>query len=172
MLPVLAGVAGFVGLMGALAIWKIDRVITVEPDQIADARLMLGLLVATFCLGIATTPLAAGLYVKMRLVEHHLIDLAMEVLRIGLLLGLLFGVGAQAKWVIVAWQHRRDLRHPDPAGGDPRHPARGAFSLVLGFGPNHAHAAEFQPVDQCSKPDHLRSARRSGAAAQPLFQRH
>ena len=102
MLPVLLGVAGFVGLMGALAIWKIDRVITVDPDQIADARLMLGLLVATFCLGIASTPLASGLYVKLRLVEHHLIDLAMELLRIGLLLGLLFGVGAQAKWVIVA----------------------------------------------------------------------
>ena len=102
MIPVLGLVALFFGLLGALAVWKIDRVITVDPANIGSARLMLGLMVATFCLSIATMPLSAGLYVKMRFVEHYLVDLSMEMLRIALLLGLLFGIGPEARWVTVA----------------------------------------------------------------------
>ena len=102
MLPVLALVAGLIGLGGALVVWNITAVVAVDPAHATDARIMLALLLVTFCLGIVTTPLCAGLYVKMRFVELHLADLAMEVVRIGLLLGLLLGVSTQAVWVVVA----------------------------------------------------------------------
>ncbi len=102
MLPILALVSAFVGLAGGLAVWKIDSVINVDAAHVDDARLMLTLLLIAFCLNIATTPLASGLYVRMRFVEQYLIDLSMEVLRIGLLLGLLLGVSVEARWVVVA----------------------------------------------------------------------
>lgn len=102
MLPVLGAVSGFVAVVGGLAVWNIASIIKVDPAHVDDARLMLSLLLATFCFGIATTPIASGLYVKMRFVEQYLIDLGMEVLRIAVLLLLLLGVSTQARWVVVA----------------------------------------------------------------------
>jgi len=102
MLPVLGAVALVIGALGILGVIFIETIIVVEPQYVFSARLMLGLLVLTLCVAIFTTPLAAGLYVRMRFVELNLITLATEATRGGLLVALLFYAGPRAHWVMVS----------------------------------------------------------------------
>lgn len=102
MLPVLGAVALFLGAGGALIVVYIDQVIKVEPAYLRDAQVMMSLLVLTLCVSIVTTPLCAGLYVRMRFVELNLVKLGTEVFRVIVLMSLLVGIGPQALWVVVA----------------------------------------------------------------------
>lgn len=102
MLPVLGTVVLAIAALGTLAVIHIDTVIVVDPEYLFSARLMLGLLVLTLCVAIFTTPLTAGLYVKMRFVELNLITLATEATRGGLLVALLYFAGPRAHWVVVS----------------------------------------------------------------------
>jgi O-antigen/teichoic acid export membrane protein len=102
MLPVLLGGALLIALAGALAVWRIDLIINVDAAYLGDARLMFALLLVTLCLNLALSPFSMGLYVDMRFVTVNLIRLGCEVLRIAVLLGLLFAIGTEARWVVVA----------------------------------------------------------------------
>lgn len=102
MLPVLGGVAAVIGGLGILGVIYIDTIVVVDPQYIFSARLMLGLLIFTLCVAIFTTPLCAGLYVRMRFVELNLITLGTEATRGGLLVALLFYAGPRAHWVVVS----------------------------------------------------------------------
>lgn len=102
MLPVLGGVAAVLLACGLFAAGRIDSFIVVDPLYRDDAQLMLMLLMVSLCVEVATTPLRVGLYVRMRFVEQNLIQLFTELLRVGILLGLLFGVSTRALWVVVA----------------------------------------------------------------------
>jgi len=102
MLPVLGTVALCIGLGGAVVVAFIDQVIRVEPQYIDDARVMFSLLVFTLCVSIFTTPLCAGLYVRMRFVELNLVGLGAEVFKVITLMTLLIGIGPKALWVVVA----------------------------------------------------------------------
>lgn len=102
MLPVLALVALVLAVAGAVAIRHIDSLILVDPAFIGSARVMLALLVVTLCVSIVTTPICAGLYVRMRFVELNLIELGTELIRMAVLLALMLGLGPRAVWVVVA----------------------------------------------------------------------
>lgn len=102
MLPVLGLVALVLGIGGALIVRHIDQVIKVDAAFLSDARIMMSLLVLTLCASIVTTPLCAGLYVRMRFVEMNIVSLGTEVFRVAVLLALLMGLGPQALWVVVA----------------------------------------------------------------------
>lgn len=102
MLPVLAAVALALAIAGAVVVWHIDWMIVVAPEYMGQARIMLALLILTLCMSIVTTPLCAGLYVRLRFVELNLIELATEVTRAGILLALLLGLGPKALWVVVS----------------------------------------------------------------------
>ena len=102
MIPVLGAVALFLGLAGGLVVVYIDQLIKVEPTYLDDARIMMSLLVLTLCISIVTTPLCAGLYVRMRFVELNLVKLGTEVFRVIVLMWLLVAIGPQALWVVVA----------------------------------------------------------------------
>lgn len=102
MLPVLGAVACALIAAGLFVVWRIETVIKVAPDYVDDARIMFALLIVTLALGIFTTPICAGLYVKIRFVTLNLINLGTEVLRVGLLFSLLLGIAPQAVWVTVA----------------------------------------------------------------------
>lgn len=102
MLPVLTAVAAGLGLLGWLVIRHVEWVIAVDPAYRETAQIMLALLFLQLCASIVTTPLTAGLYVRMRFVELNLVQLGQETLRIVLMLALLFGLGPRALWVIVA----------------------------------------------------------------------
>jgi len=102
MVPVLVGGALLVALVGALAVWRLDLIINVQAIYLDDARLMFALLVLTLCLNLALSPFSMGLYVDMRFVEVNMIRLGAELLRLAVLLTLLFAVGTNARWVVVA----------------------------------------------------------------------
>lgn len=102
MIPVLGGVALILAMIGCVAVWKLDHLIKVPSAYLADARIMLLLLLIPMCLSIITAPYSQGLYVKQRFVLLNLTELGMEVLRIGILLALLFLVSTKVLWLVVA----------------------------------------------------------------------
>ena len=88
--------------IGLGLVWQIERVITVSPALVGDARWMLGILTVLAASRMALMPFTVGMHVRQKFVWIHLIALATELIRATLLLALLFGVGARALWVVVA----------------------------------------------------------------------
>lgn len=101
MLPVLLAVAVSIMVAAGLLAWKLDAVLSIRPVHLDDARLMLLLMAATLSITVLATPLAEGLYIRQRFTLLNGIELGTEVLRIGLLLLLLLGLGPRALWLAV-----------------------------------------------------------------------
>lgn len=102
MFPVLTGAALVLSLLAAVAIWHIDTILLIAPGYEDDARLMLGLQAFSLCAGLACSPFTVGPYVRQKFVVINGIELATEALRVVILLYLLFNVGAQVRWLVVA----------------------------------------------------------------------
>lgn len=102
MLPVLLAVAACFAVAGAVSIWHIEGLLNVEPRYVADARLMMALLVATLCITVATAPWADGLAIRQRFTTLNVVELACEALRMALLFVLLISVSARVLWLVVA----------------------------------------------------------------------
>ncbi|MFA5581478.1 MAG: hypothetical protein WDA25_05945 [Paracoccaceae bacterium] len=102
MFPLLLAVAMVLLAGGIWAAVNIDTLLSVAPEYRRDAQIMLILLIGTLSITVATTPFSVGLYVRMRFVAQNVILLGSELVRIGLLLVLLFGVSTKALWVVVA----------------------------------------------------------------------
>src|SRR5690606_17291771 len=56
----------------------------------------------SLCAGLACSPFTVGPYVRQKFVVINGIELATEALRVVILLYLLFNVGAQVRWLVVA----------------------------------------------------------------------
>lgn len=102
MVPLLTVAASVIASIGALAVWKIDFFIQVEPQFIFDTRLMLGLLVFGVCINVLSTPFASGLYVRQKFVTLNIVELTVEIIRVGLMASLLVGVSTRVLWLVVA----------------------------------------------------------------------
>ncbi len=89
-------------LIGLLLVWQIDRVLTISPGLVSDARWMLGLLTVLAAVRMAVMPFTVGLLVRQKFVWIHVIALATELIRVAFLFALLFGVSTRALWVVVA----------------------------------------------------------------------
>lgn len=100
--PVTFAMAGFVAVGGALLVWQVDAVLDVDPQYLADARLMLGLLVASSAISVALSAFRVGLYARQRFVLVNLIHVGSTLLRVALLLSLILGIGPTVVWVVVA----------------------------------------------------------------------
>lgn len=87
---------------GSFLAWYVDHVLTVAPDRLWDARIMLGLLLFSAAVTLPLGPFCVGLYVRQRFVLSNLIELGAAFLRTGLLLALLFGVSTRVLWIVVA----------------------------------------------------------------------
>lgn len=94
---------GALCLVGGLCFaWYVGYVLTIPPGRLADARIMLGLLVCCTAVRLPLTPFEFGLYVKQRFVMQNLIGLGVEVVKMALLFALLFGMSTRVLWVVVA----------------------------------------------------------------------
>ena len=100
--PVLVGWGLLFTALGWLCAGHVDSFLTVGPEHVADARLMMGLLVTDFALQMMMTPFAAGFAVRQRYFLLNLIEIGVELLRMSILFTLLFGVGTRVIWVVVA----------------------------------------------------------------------
>lgn len=102
MVPVLGGAAALLAGLAALALWQIDALLRIDPAYVNDARLMLGLQALTLCANLLCAPFTTGPYVRQRFVVINGVELGTEALRVIILVTLLFSIGPQVRWLVVA----------------------------------------------------------------------
>jgi O-antigen/teichoic acid export membrane protein len=102
MFPLLVA-AGLVVLIGGAAFsWYVDRILSIAPDRVWDARIMMALLMLSVALRPPCAPFTVGLYVRQKFVLQNLLAVGNELLRLVLLATLLLAVSTRVLWVVVA----------------------------------------------------------------------
>jgi O-antigen/teichoic acid export membrane protein len=102
MFPLLVA-AGLVLLVGGMVFaGYVDRILTIAPAQVRDARIMMALLMLSVALRLPCAPFSVGLYVRQKFVLESLLVVGNEMLRLVLLAVLLVGVSTRVLWVVVA----------------------------------------------------------------------
>jgi O-antigen/teichoic acid export membrane protein len=101
-LPLLIGAAVLVfGVIGTVT-WFVGDILNIAPDQLDDARLMLGVTLLSFCIRLCFSPFHLGFHVRQKFLLRNIIELGSELLFITILFSLLFGVGVRVLWIPVA----------------------------------------------------------------------
>ncbi len=98
----LLGVGLLVLAAGLVFAWYVDHVLTVVPERLWDARVMMTLMVSAFVIQTVLAPFRVGLYVRQKFVSLNIIALSTKLLRIAILLVLLLGVSTRVLWIVVA----------------------------------------------------------------------
>jgi O-antigen/teichoic acid export membrane protein len=95
--------AGLVLLLaGGVLAWNANYVLNIAPDHLDEARFMMGLMVVSVAVPFVLAPYSVGLYVRQKFMLSSAIGVGQELLRLGLLFVLIFGVSVSVVWVIVA----------------------------------------------------------------------
>jgi O-antigen/teichoic acid export membrane protein len=95
--------AGLLVLMaGTVFAWNVGRFLTVAPERLWDARIMMTLMVCLFVIRLLMAPFIVGLYVQQKFVLSNIIALGTQLLRIAILLALLLGVSTRILWLVVS----------------------------------------------------------------------
>lgn len=102
MFPILCTTGLFFLVGGWTFAWHIDKILTIDPKYVWDARVMMALLMASTAIRLPLSPFGVGLYVRQKFVLANLIAVGVEVFRLSLLFGLLFGVSTRVLWVVSA----------------------------------------------------------------------
>jgi len=102
MFPLLLGAGMILLAFGWTFAWHVDHVLTIAPEQLWDARIMLGLLMFSAAIRLPLAPFGVGLYVQQKFVLLNCIQLGTEFVRIVLLFTLLLGISTRILWVVVA----------------------------------------------------------------------
>lgn len=89
----------FFGWTGA---WYIDKLIDIAPEKVADARIMMALLVFSAFLRVPLAVFGSGFILKQKFMLQDMIDVSCQLLRIAVLFSLLFGNSTRVLWVIIA----------------------------------------------------------------------
>jgi O-antigen/teichoic acid export membrane protein len=98
----LLGESAVVLVLGLSLAWQVDRVLTIEPQQVGDARIMLVMLTCMAAVRLPLLPFRFGLYVRQKFALENVLALGIELLRMGLLFSLLLAVSPRVLWVVVA----------------------------------------------------------------------
>lgn len=102
MFPLLL-VASIVLLAAGLVFsWYVDKVLSVAPHQVFEARIMMALLMVSVATRPPCAAFSVGLYVRQKFVLQNIIKVCSELLRLTLLFVLLFGISTRVLWVVVA----------------------------------------------------------------------
>ncbi len=102
MFPLLALASVVFLALGWTFAWYVDRILTIPPDRVWDARIMMALLFVPVIVWLPLAPFSVGLEMRQRYVIVNAIDVSKQVLRLALLFTLLFGVSTRVMWVVVA----------------------------------------------------------------------
>lgn len=100
--PILCATGVLVLVVSALVAWKIDRLLTIGPKHVADARTMLLMLVFVFVIRLVSAPFGTGIFVRQRFMMEEAINIAGQLVRAALLFSLLLWLGPRVLWVAVA----------------------------------------------------------------------
>jgi O-antigen/teichoic acid export membrane protein len=85
-----------------LAAWKIDVLLGIAPEYIDEARWVFLLLTGSAVLALPTAPLVVGMHVRQRFLVSSAISVVSTLIRAGLLVALIVGVGPKVVFVAVA----------------------------------------------------------------------
>ncbi len=102
MFPLLLGFSFLVMVGGGVFSWHVNRVLTIAPGRVWDARVMMALMLFTFTVRLAAVPFSVGLYARQRFVLQNGIELGSQLLFLAVLSVLLFVGGSRIVWVVVA----------------------------------------------------------------------
>lgn len=102
MFPLLLGAGMILLPLGGIFAWHVDRILTIAPGRVWDARIMLGLLMLSAAIRLPLAPFEVGLYVRQKFIVLNCIRLCTQLLQIALLFILLFGISTRVLWVVVA----------------------------------------------------------------------
>ena len=100
--PLLALCGSCFLVLGGSFAWNIDFFLTIAPDHLGDARLMMALLFLGFSAHLMLLPFGVGFHVRQRFVLLNVLGVGRELLQSGLLFVLLLGVSTRVLWVVVA----------------------------------------------------------------------
>lgn len=95
----LAGILSVAALIGS---WYVDLLLADNPGDLSEARLSMALLLVSSALLTAFTPFRVGYQVKQKYVAANMIWLVSTVVRAGLMVILILGIGPSVLWVVVA----------------------------------------------------------------------
>jgi O-antigen/teichoic acid export membrane protein len=102
MFPILLGAGLMVLVVGWSLAWYIDAVVNIDPAYLADARIMMALLMFSAAVRLPLSVFSVGIFVKQRFVLQNVIEVATELFRLALLFVLLFGVSTRVLWVVLS----------------------------------------------------------------------
>jgi len=102
MCVITAGAAFLIALGGLFFVRYLDRILTIPSPLLWDARAMAVLMLFSFVIQLALSPLEVGLQVTQRFVLLNAVRTGANFLRVGLLFALLFGVSTRVLWVVAA----------------------------------------------------------------------
>jgi len=102
MLPLLSAAGGLLLTGGLVLAWHVDVVLSVPPERLWDARIMMALLVFSAATKPPLTAFSVGFYAQQKFVLCNVIGVGSELLRVFVLFVLLFGVSTRVLWVVVA----------------------------------------------------------------------
>ncbi len=102
MFPLLLGTALLVLAGGWVFSWYVDSVVTIAPDRVWDARIMMALMVFTFAFRLSATPFRLGTYVRQRFVLQNAIEFGSQLVFLTVLFVLLYAGGTHVMWVVVS----------------------------------------------------------------------
>lgn len=89
-------------VIGLFAASRIETIIVIDEAYITEARIMMAIIVVSFCIRLAFASFESGLVVEQRFVIINLILLGQTILQLTILLILLLGVSPRVIWVTVA----------------------------------------------------------------------
>ncbi len=87
---------------GGVFALNVNRVLNLDVQRPWEPKLMMAIMVFSFAFRFVTAPFTVGFHIRQKYVTRNLIELSAQVLRIGLLFVLLFGIGTRVLWVVVA----------------------------------------------------------------------
>ena len=102
MFPLLLGAGIMLMVFGWALAWNVGSILTIAPDRLWDAKIMMALLMFSAAIRLPLAPFGVGLYVQQRFVLLNCIRLGTELVRIVLLFTLLLGISTRVLWVVVA----------------------------------------------------------------------
>jgi O-antigen/teichoic acid export membrane protein len=100
--PLLLAGGVLVMLVGGAVAWNIQHFLNIAPEFLGKARFMLLLIVGRMAVGMPILPFNTGLFANQRFVLQNAIDVVGSLMRAGLMLGLILGLGPNVEWVVVA----------------------------------------------------------------------
>ena len=102
MFPILC-VAGLIFLAGGWTFaWYIGSVLSIAPERLWDARVMMAMLTLSAAIRLPLAPFCVGFHVRQKFVLDNLIGIGTEILRLTVLFALFFSVSTRVLWVITA----------------------------------------------------------------------